>query len=318
LITLLTGLELIPIWKFAREGTEMMRLSMLSYGLFDLLSVLALTAYLLSRKFKFNLKYKPWLYFGGIIMFITEIITLTRRTQITIIGTILILILIISYLFRTGKILEIFKLVIPATLVILVLFFTLPKYIGYIAKTVENTFLLITTGIDSEGKGEYRVSGTGDLEITKEYISDNLLFGTGYTYLYWGPGYASSPRGPKYSRAADAASEVPIYYVFFGFGIVGAILMLPLYFMMVKLFFKLIKLLKLTLYNYLQEPITILFSIYILLTIASIFTISLYKLGSDFRGFDMNYTGVFMGVGIALYRKLEINFRLFSERGYIN
>ena len=145
-------------------------------------------------------------------------------------------------------------------------------------KTAENTFLLITTGVDSEGNSEYRVSGKGDLEITKEYIRNNLLFGTGYTYLYWGPGYAYSLRGPTYSRAADAAGEVPIYYLLFGFGIIGAVLMLPLYFLIGRLFFKISKLLRVMLNNYLNDPMTIIFSTYILLSIATMFTINFYNL----------------------------------------
>ncbi len=240
-------------------------------------------------------------------MIITLLITLTRRTQIDIVVTVIIIIFIISYLFRTGKLSEMFKIVIPVIVVILVLSFTFPKYIGYIATIGEDTFLLITTGKDSRGEGDNRVSGVGELEITKEYIRNNLLFGTGYTYLYWGPGYATSPRGATFAIAADAASEVPIYYLLFGFGIAGAILMAPLYYFMVKLFFNLARLLKLTLINYLHDPLTIIFSIYILLFIAGKFTSKLYALGSDFTGAGMSGTAFLMGIGFALYRKIYLN-----------
>jgi len=306
-ITLVTGLDLIPVWKFQREGTAMTRISMLSYGLFDSIFPLALIAYLLSRKINLNLKNKFWLFLGGVIMVITLLITLTRRTQIDIIATVLIITLIISYLFRSGKIVEMFKIIIPAVLVIITLYFTFPKYVDFITETGENTLLLLTGGKDSEGQSEDRVSGTGDLEITKEYINNNLLFGTGYSYLYWGPGYAYSRRGATYSRAADAAGEVPIYYLLFGYGIAGAILMIPLYFMMGKLFFNLIRLLKLTLKNYLYDPITLIFSVYVLLTIASKFTIQLAGLGYDFGSRGLNYTGILMGIGFALYRKMCID-----------
>jgi hypothetical protein len=83
--------------------------------------------------------------------------------------------------------------------------------------------------------------------------------------------------------------------------------MLPLYFMMGKLFFKLIKLLRLTLINYLQDPLTLIFSTYILLTIATKFTLNFYALSTDFSAPYMGYTAILMGVGLALYRKIYIN-----------
>lgn len=311
MITLLTGFELMFVWDIERRGTGMTRLMMLGYGIFDLIFPLALTVYLLSRKISMNLEYKSWLYLGGFLMIITELLTLTRRVQIDLIGTSILIVLIISYLFRTGKLTGILKLAIPSILIIVILYLTLPEYGGYIAKTAEDTFLLITTGEDSEGRGDERVTGTGALEVTKEYIKNNLLFGTGYTYLYWGgTRTATSPRGATYARAADAAGEVPIYYVLFGFGIAGAILMIPLYFLMGTLFFRLIKLLKLTLINYLEDPLTIIFSIYILLIIAQKFTYQLWGLGGDFFISNLSKTVVLTGLGFALYRKIFLNYYL--------
>jgi hypothetical protein len=307
LITLFTGLELAYVEKIQREGTEMTRIYMLSYGLFDLVFPLSLIVYLISKKINLDIKYKHCLYYASVIFLITQIITLTRRTQIDILGAVIIISLIIAYLFRIGKLSSLLKLVPPAIFVIIVLSFTFPNYIGYMAKTAENTFLLITIGQDSEGKSDYRVSGNADLEITKKYINNNPLIGTGYSYLYWGPGYAYSLRGPTYSRAADAAGEVPIYYLLFGFGIIGAVLMLPLYFLIGKLFFRLIKLLRTMLTNYLQDPMTIIFSIYILLSIATMFTINFYNLSSHFTGSRFSSIAVLIGIGFALYRKIYLN-----------
>jgi hypothetical protein len=315
LITLLTGINLIPVYETPRYGhIGMMRISMASYGLFDLIFPLALIAYLLSRKINLTLNHKLWLYYSATVMLITLVITLTKRTQIDIISTVIIIILIISNLFRTGKLSEMLKLVVPVIIVILVLYFTFPKYIDYMITTGEDTFLLMTTGKNSVGEIDYRVTGSDELELTKEYIRNNLIIGTGYTYLYWGPGYATSLRGAKFALAADAAGEVPIYYLLFGFGIAGAVLMLPLYFMTGQLFFKLIKLLKLTLIDYLEDPITIIFSIYILLTIASKFTVNLYQLGSDFTAHRISYAAVLLGLGFALYRKIYFNIYVVGDK----
>ena len=203
---------------------------MSSYGLFDLLFPVSLTAYLLSRKINLKLKYKNWLYYSGVVMIITLLLTLTRRTQIDIIGMILIISLIISYLFRTGKLSSLLKIIFPALLVILVMYFTFPQYVSYIAEIGEDTFLLMTTGRDSEGRTDQRVTGDTDYELVKEYIGKNILFGTGYTYLYWKDGRQLLQEGKNILVPADAAGEVNIYFLLFGYGIAGAILMIPLYY----------------------------------------------------------------------------------------
>ncbi len=307
-ISLFTGVELIPIAKAARyAGDEMKRISMFSYGIFYLLFPVALATYLLSRKITLNFKYKYWLYYSGILMIVTVLITLTRRLQIDIIGTTIIIIAIMSYLFQIVNLATINKIIIPILLVLVALYITFPKYAGYVVEIGQDTFLLITTGKDSKGESDERVTSSGALDITKEYISENLFIGNGYTYLSWEPGYASSKRGARFARACDAAGEVPIYYLLFAFGIVGATFMLPLYFMMGHLFFKLMKLLRLTLLYYINAPLIIIISTYLLLTIVQRFTLNIYALSSDFTYPGISFTAIFMGMGFAIYRQLYLN-----------
>ena len=305
-ITLLTGIELIPVVLIERyRDSGMMRLGMGSYGIFDLIFPIALIAYLISRKLKFQLKYKKLLYYAGIMMVLTLLITLGRRTIILIIGTVVIIVFILSYLYRRVKISMFLKILVAAMLAILILNFTLPNYIGYINRIGEDTYMLIKIGKDARGVGDYRVSGTGDLLAVKNAIRNNLWFGNGYTHLYWvAPGYATCPRGDDYAIMADAANEVPIYYLFFGYGLIGAIIIFPLYFFMAKLFFRMSKLIKQNLFTWMENPLTLLFSIYVLLFIVSRFTFSLYNLGSDFSG-SLSY--LFLGIGFALYFKFREN-----------
>lgn len=306
-MTLLTGIELTPVIEMERyRGSGMVRMGMAGYGFFSILFPLALTAYLVSRKVMLKLNYRRWLYYGGTLMVVTLLITLTRRSYINIIGTVLIVVFLISYLFGTAKASSLFKTFVPIVLITLILFFTFPKYIDYISSIGQDTFLLLIGGKDTRGVEDYRVSGTGDLLVAKFYIEKNLWLGAGYTYLYWGEkGFASSPRGPDFSRAADAAQEVPIYYLFFGFGLIGALFILPLYLIMAKLFMKLIKLLKHNLNYHLTNPYIIIFSIYVLLIIASKFTYKLFNLGSDFNGSRFSSTAVLLGIGFALTKKWE-------------
>lgn len=311
LITLSTGFNLIPVWDIEREGTEMSRLILISYGLFNIIFPLSLIVYILSKKFAIKLNFLPLLYIGGAFMVITEVLTLTRRVQIDIIGTLILIILIISYLLRTSKLKEILKLISPAVLIILILFLTAPQYTGYAAETAEDTFLLLFTGKDSRGISDQRVTGAGEYELVKEYIGNNLLFGNGYSQMTWvGRGNVTTTRGNTFARVSDAAAEVPIYYLLFGFGIAGAIIILSLYFFMAKLFFNLIKLLRLNIINYLHKPLTIIYSLYFLLIIAKIFTYHIWGLGEGFFIASISYTAVLAGLGFSLYRKLFLNHQI--------
>lgn len=307
LITILTGIELIYLWALQREGTDMTRIAMLNYGLFNMLFPLSLIVYLVSRKFDLKIPFKNWLYSAGIIFILSEILTLTRRTQIDIIGTAIIISLLTAYLLRTGKLSSLLKPVIPALVVVLVLYFTFPDYVGYMTKTAENTFLLITTGEDSEGQSDQRVSGTGDYELVKEYMTNNLFLGSGYSHVYWlGRGRVTSSRGTDFGIMADAAGEVAIYNLIFSFGIIGAVVMLPLFYLIGKLFFKLIKLLRNVLVNYLDDPMLLVFSLYFSVTVVSWFTIKFYDLSNQFLGHRLSYTAIFVGIGFALYRRITL------------
>lgn len=305
LITLITGLKIIPIFSLQRYAeSEMMRISIYSWGLFHILFPISFILYLFSRRIKLNIKYKKLAYIAGILMVIALLITLTRRYFISIPGTILIIILLNSYIFRKSKALALAKILIPLGAVLVIINLTLPKYIDYIADISQDTFQLLTEGSDTRGEGEYRVSGTGDLEISKKYISDNFIFGTGYTYLYWGESdIARSSRGMIYASAMDAAQEVPVYYIFFGYGLAGFIIMLFLYSFLIRLFLRLYSLTKKKINLLTGYPYEILFTILILYMIADKFTFSLYGLGNDFT---TPSSGIFIGIGFALLRKLEI------------
>lgn len=128
--------------------------------------------------------------------------------------------------------------------------------------------------------------------------------GTGYSYLYWGTSeQATSPRGNEYALASDAAQEVPIYNIFFSYGLAGFIIMVFLYSYLIRLFIKLYSLLKKQIKFFISYPYELLFAIFILYMIADKFTFSLYTLGGDFT---LPYYGIFVGMGFALLKKLKV------------
>ena len=305
LISIVTGLKIIPIDIFERySDSEMMRITILSWGLFQILFPLSFIIFLFSRKIKLNIKYRKLIYLAGMLMVVTLLITLTRRNFISVPGAVLIILLLNSYIFRKSKILSFMKVLVPMSLIVLIIYLTLPKYIDYIVSISEDTFLLITKGSDTHGEEEYRVSGTGDLLLTKKYIKDNLFFGTGYSYLYWGESdQATSPRGNEYALASDAAQEVPIYNIFFSFGLAGFIIILILYSFLLRLFLRLFSLLKKHINLLKAYPYELLFAIFILYMIIDKFTFSIYTLGNDFTS---TYNGIFIGIGFAVLQKVKI------------
>jgi hypothetical protein len=305
LVSLITGLKIIPIDIFERySGSEMMRITILSWGLFQILFPLSFIVYLFARKIKINIKYRKLLYIAGMLMVVTLLITLTRRNFISVPGIVLIIILLNSYIFRKSKIFAIAKVLVPVSLILLIVYFTLPKYVNYIVNISQDTYELLTKGSDTSGEREYRVSGTGDLLLTKKYISNNFILGTGYSYLYWGESeVATSPRGSEYALASDAAREVPIYNIFFSYGLTGFIIMVFLYAFLIRLFLRLYSLLKKQIKYLIVYPYELLFAIFILYMIVDKFTFSLYTMGSDFTS---TYYGIFIGIGFALLRKLKI------------
>ncbi|MCK4957250.1 MAG: hypothetical protein KAS49_06405, partial [Candidatus Cloacimonetes bacterium] len=193
-ITLITGLDLISYSQMERyRGSGMMRIGMSSYGLIVHLLPMAIVTFLVAKR-RITISYRKILYFSGILMALTMLLTLSRRHILDILGMIVLGVMIISYLFNILKIKAIMKFLIPLFLLIIITSVALPKYVGHIIKITEDTLSLVATGEDTRGKGNYRISGTGDLLLVKKSIADDFLIGNGYTYLYWGNnGMATSP-----------------------------------------------------------------------------------------------------------------------------
>ena len=316
LFTVVTGYEILPVVRLERyHGSGIMRIAMYSYGIFDMLFPISLITLLISGRLNINIKYKRWLYYAGLLMLIITLITLTRREIVRMAFLLIIIPLMLNYIYHIGNIKATLKYIIPSIILILLISITMPKYLGYVANISKDTYSLITTGQDSRGKGDYRISGTGDLAEVKEDIKNNLLLGTGYSSLYWGEkGYASSTRGDEYARKADAAGEVPIYYVFFGFGLVGALIICYLYYLLLKNALIIMKSLKRNTHVLLKNPIDLIFSLYILVWTIYKFTIGAYAIGTDFRGGSIANVGIIVGVGYALIFKMSHGFYIKNTK----
>ena len=308
ILTIITGVNFVPVVRFARySGSGMIRIAMTSYGMYYYLFSLSIIVYMLSWIGKLTFKYKKLLYYAGILMTFTMLITLTRRVILDVIGTILLAIMIITYIFRTKKIVAIAKFIVPTLALMIILTLVMPKYIGYISTITQDAFSLVTTGEDTRGISDYRVSGEGPLSDVKRSIRENFWIGNGFSNIQFSGKHnqATSPRGADYAMMADAASEVPIYYTFFGFGFLGAMIILILYFLIAQLFVRILIIIKNWEILAKIQPITLILAFFILLVISKIFTVRLFGFGGDFFYYSFHGMAVILGIGFATYEKLN-------------
>lgn len=314
-ISITTATPLIQYAEFERySGSGINRIGMYSYGIFDLLFPLAVIAYFLSKRIKFNLPFKKLLYVSGVLMLITLLVTLTRRTIIDVIGMTLIIIFLISKFTEKNIITFSYKIFVPIVLVVFTLFILKPNYLTYIGKITNNTYYLLTTGEDKEGRTDNRVTGGGIYNDVFQTIGENVFLGTGYTYFHWefkesrGSVLATSTRGLQFGQLADAAQEIPIVNLFFSFGIIGFLFLLPLYVILVKTGRNIYKMLKLYIVPITHHnPFTVIFSIYTLVWMLRLFSYNLWALGDQFIGVKFQINAFWIGLLLAMYYRNSLN-----------
>lgn len=276
-ITLLTKIPIVPVTSLLRYRTSnILRLGMYSYGLIQYLLPIGVIIFLLRRKYKFELPYKKWIYYAAVLMLITLILTLTRREYLRIVILFIVSLSLISYLFKESKIKIGFKLLYGSAFVLLLLFILFPTYFTFLFRLYKDMFLLFSTGTDTRGVSDYRITGTGDLQIAMEFIRNSPLLGTGYQYFNWANAEFYRKIGDINFIAYDASSEVPIYGIFYRMGVIGFIVATPIYLYLLRQLIRFIKKIKIRI-KYLDRS----YSIYLLTTIF-IFVQLIMKFTSEF------------------------------------
>jgi len=241
-LTLLTGIDFIPVNTLERyKGSGMIRQYLWNYGLFELIYVPAIFFFLLKRKINLEIPFYKVLLFVGILMISTELLTLSRRVMVSIALLTFSITYLNSYILRTSNTKNIIKMSFLFIFVILLIRFFNPKYISFIGKIFNDVYLLITTGVDSRGVEEYRVSQTGGLILAKEFILKNLLFGSGYIAKSFQEINALSASGDAFGRALRASGEMPLYDGLLKMGLVGALIFIPIYFKLFRMCINLIR-----------------------------------------------------------------------------
>lgn len=280
----ISGIHVLPVMTLERyAGADMLRVYMQSYGLIHWIFGLGIIIYLCQKSFSLKISNK-FLIYGTLLLFLmVQLLTLTRRVYLELVITPFIILFVFWKL--TGRRIQI-KNVLKSSIVILVfLAIIFPGLTARVSTIVSDAFLLVLTGKDTEGRADYRRSGDGDLDIAKEYIAQNFIWGYGYYYF----NYEDKNEGKlglkqtKIAVAADAATEVPIFSVFFFRGLVGFLLYLPVYYFVILFCFRSFKLLRKYFILLLSfDAFTVFLSMYCFMFFIQLFTIRIYTLFGSF------------------------------------
>ena len=309
-LSIISGVHFIEYISFGRYyKSSIMRITLNSYGIFDLVFPLSLIVLFLSKRREITIPYKRLLYFVGILMLLTLLITLSRRVILDIAGTFLIFIYLISKISKVSMFNISYKTIRLAFFSIIFLFLIKPNYINYVKKVSEDIYLLITTGKDTEGQGEDRMSGGGIYQDLFPEIEKNIIFGTGYSYTEWilinNYPKAVSTRGLKFGQLVDAATEIPILALFFFYGIIGSTFVIILYINIIFLAKKTyLKLKKSFFYSIKKDQILVIFSVYFIYWIIRMFTYNAYSLGLHFSGIYFQSNGLWFGIMFGIHQSL--------------
>lgn len=221
LITLITGIEILPIAKANRGFVNLDRIFLETYGLMPILIPMGV----IMIAFKINIKWKKIIIIGFGLMFLTWLLSLTRRH---IFGTLIyfFLALVIFNYFQHKALFPIGKMINVLFYFIIIGFFiylVFPKYIAAGIETVEQTVYVIQHGETTTGRKDERLGFSRKFLIN--LIEENPLFGTGFDNRW---------RTGEGDREGYETSDYPLISAFAMKGIFGVLVFLPVYIILFK------------------------------------------------------------------------------------
>lgn len=219
LITITTGMNILPIKVFNRHFIQIKRLIMVSYGIMPIFIHFGVAIIV----FKFRIPYKVKILVASLLVFILWTVALLRRE---ILGTI-ILFFIASFLdnyFRKKPLFPVKKM-FQASLYLILLFFiikfTFPEYAEAGSDLAVETYNVVKYGKTSNGQVDPRL-GSGKKEL-QEKIDNNYIIGTGFDNNW------------RVSEDAGfEASDYPFLSAIAMAGIIGLLVFLPVYIELIK------------------------------------------------------------------------------------
>jgi hypothetical protein len=283
-VTIVSSLPLIPVNTIERYSghSQIMRVSMAGYGLFHYTSNWVIIVLFLAGRIR-NWKFPKakLLYITGGMMIVTLLLTLTRRVYVELSFKIFLVAILVAGLYRISVINILKKIFIPFIIIIMIFLLIFPDSIDNTIKLYTDIYSLATQGVDTMGKSDYRLEGSGGLKDAKTFISDNLFFGSGYTGISFKEvREIMRNEDNPFISGMDASAEVWFWGSLFRYGIIGTLIWLPILILYIRQSKTVYKIIKLNPAYYISKfPIECVLFISSILFLIESFTSHIYEMG---------------------------------------
>jgi O-antigen ligase len=176
-ITLLSNAELVPVWQAERyRGTGILRYSLYSSGLTDMLVPLAI--FIFVRKVPY--RYSKLLYASVAMVIMAVILSLTKSTYINFAGLVVASLFLYYRIYKPSVQGLLFMLAGPALLLLFVTWIVFPDYPGLAWRQVQDIWLFITCDAYTSGVVEGRLENQWPAHLA--LIRERPFFGTGAAF----------------------------------------------------------------------------------------------------------------------------------------
>ena len=265
IISVVTSLDILPVLDVRRNFTILKRKFMVDYGLMPLLIPMGVIILV----FKFSVKYRMHIIAGFVLLFLSYVLSITRRY---IFGTFIILILgliLNSYILRKPlfSVKGILRAILISGVISYGIFLSFPKYFDAGVLAFNETVNVFRYGKTTTGKKDER------LGFNRTFIVDLIE-----KHPYFGTGFDNRWRTGEGDRQGYEAADYPLLAAIAMTGIFGLLFFLPIYIVLVRALYYDIKFLRKNKYNYQS------FEQYILISFILFFIYDLMKYIDWFYG----------------------------------
>lgn len=223
-ISLFSGLKLIPYVEFARyvgSDLNIMRKSMFYLGTAEFLVPIAIGCFLIKRRWKM----KTWIIMGGILMIITQILSLGKNSIFSLVIIFLVMIYFISKLNSKFRLQYLVRYILFILFILSIIVLLFPNYLDYSLQVFGDIFRMFNGQNTLAGT---KVTSRFDVQVPIQtaIFLKNPMFGAGYSDLWY------TMKGFKLGLGSN---DIPVVSAFAMFGIIGSIFYFVLYIKIFKL-----------------------------------------------------------------------------------
>ncbi|MFO8000841.1 MAG: O-antigen ligase family protein [Marinilabilia sp.] len=173
-MTLLTGIDLVPVWQAERyRGSGILRYAMYSSGLSEMLIPLAF--FVFARKVPYRYRH---LLLGGLVMVVAAVlISLTKSSYVGLAGLVAASLFLYARFYR-ASLPGLLKMLTGGVIgILLLMMFVFPEYPLLVWRQVQDLWLFLTGDAYTSGMVEGRLQNQWPAHLS--LISERPLFGTG-------------------------------------------------------------------------------------------------------------------------------------------